>query len=159
MGGDSPKEYRSPLKGHGKRRGSKVESRLFQRMPQRTRQKHQRRLLRAVRAVPRTLALLVMCYALGLVIYFGKYRVRPRHHHAPELPAVLREGEVETSSARRLLCSAAPLRDRSSLVGDDGFRADGDRGASSLAGRGRDPRPEAVGGPLPRRVRSTESLL
>ena len=75
MGGDSPKEYRSPLKGHGKRRGSKVESRLFQRMPQRTRQKHQRRLLRAVRAVPRTLALLVMCYALGLVIYFGKYRV------------------------------------------------------------------------------------
>ena len=54
MGGDSPKEYRSPLKGHGKRRGSKVESRLFQRMPQRTRQKHQRRLLRAVRAVPRT---------------------------------------------------------------------------------------------------------
>ena len=60
MGGDSPKEYRSPLKGHGKRRGSKVESRLFQRMPQRTRQKHQRRLLRAVRAVPRTLALLVM---------------------------------------------------------------------------------------------------
>ena len=87
MGGDSPKEYRSPLKP-GKGRRGKVESRLFQRMPQRTRQKHQRRLLRAVRAMPRTLALVVVLYAVGLVVYFGKYRVRPRHHHAPELPAV-----------------------------------------------------------------------
>ena len=104
MGGDSPKEHRSPLKP-GKGRRGKVESRLFQRMPQRTRQKHQRRLLRAVRAVPRTLALVVVLYAVSLVVYFGKYRVRPRHHHAPELPAVLREGEVETSSARRVPCS------------------------------------------------------
>lgn len=158
MGGDSPKEYRSPLKGHGKRRGSKVESRLFQRMPQRTRQKHQRRLLRAVRAVPRTLALLVMCYALGLVIYFGKYRVRPRHHHAPELPAVLREGEVETSSARRLLCSAAPLRDRSSLVGDDGFRADGDRGGARGVNAGGGRGGDGTAGGVPSRVGGVSSF-
>ena len=140
MGGDSPKEHRSPLKP-GKGRRGKVESRLFQRMPQRTRQKHQRRLLRAVRAMPRTLALVVVLYAVGLVVYFGKYRVRPRHHHAPELPAVLREGEVETSSARRLLCSAGPLRDRSPLfAADDGFGfglgADGGAGGGRGGGAG-----------------------
>ena len=69
-----------------------------------------RRYRKAVRVVPRMLAMVVLLYALMLAAYFGKYRVRPRHHHAPDLPAVLREGEIETSSARRLLCSAAPLR-------------------------------------------------
>ena len=69
-----------------------------------------RRYRKAVRVVPRMLAMIVLLYALALAAYFGKYRVRPRHHHAPDLPAVLREGEIETSSARRLLCSAAPLR-------------------------------------------------
>ena len=69
-----------------------------------------RRYRKAVRVVPRMLAMIVLLYALALTAYFGKYRVRPRHHHAPDLPAVLREGEIETSSARRLLCSAAPLR-------------------------------------------------
>ena len=159
MGGDSPKEHRSPLKP-GKGRRGKVESRLFQRMPQRTRQKHQRRLLRAVRAVPRTLALVVALYAVGLVVYFGKYRVRPRHHHAPELPAVLREGEVETSSARRLLCSAAPLRDRSPLFGDDdgfGFGVGADGGAG--AGRG-GARERGDGGPggVPSRIDGVSTL-
>ena len=159
MGGDSPKEYRSPLKP-GKGRRGKVESRLFQRMPQRTRQKHQRRLLRAVRAMPRTLALVVVLYAVGLVVYFGKYRVRPRHHHAPELPAVLREGEVETSSARRLLCSAGPLRDRSPLfAADDGFGfglgADGGAGGGRGGARGR-----GDGGPggVPSRIDGVSTL-
>ena len=69
-----------------------------------------RRYRKAVRVVPRMLAMVVLLYALALAAYFGKYRVRPRHHRAPSLPAVLREGEIETSSARRLLCSAAPLR-------------------------------------------------
>ena len=159
MGGDSPKEHRSPLKP-GKGRRGKVESRLFQRMPQRTRQKHQRRLLRAVRAVPRTLALVVVLYAVSLVVYFGKYRVRPRHHHAPELPAVLREGEVETSSARRLLCSAGPLRDRSPLfAADDGFGfglgADGGAGGGRGGARGR-----GDGGPggVPSRIDGVSTL-
>ena len=67
-----------------------------------------RRYRRAVRVVPRALALVVALYAAALLAYFGKYRVRPRHHTAPDLPAVLREGEIETSSARRLLCSAEP---------------------------------------------------
>ena len=159
MGGDSPKEHRSPLKP-GKGRRGKVESRLFQRMPQRTRQKHQRRLLRAVRAVPRTLALVVVLYAVSLVIYFGKYRVRPRHHHAPELPAVLREGEVETSSARRLLCSAAPLRDRSPLFGDDdgfgfGFGADGGAGGGRGGARERD---DGAPGGVPSRIDGVSTL-
>ena len=69
-----------------------------------------RRYRKAVRVVPRMLAMVVLLYALALAAYFGKYRVRARHHHAPDLPAVLREGEIETSSARRLLCSAAPVR-------------------------------------------------
>ena len=159
MGGDSPKEHRSPLKP-GKGRRGKVESRLFQRMPQRTRQKHQRRLLRAVRAVPRTLALVVVLYAVSLVVYFGKYRVRPRHHHAPELPAVLREGEVETSSARRLLCSAAPLRDRSPLFGDDdgfgfGFGADGGAGGGRGGARERD---DGAPGGVPSRIDGVSTL-
>ena len=81
-----------------------------------------RRYRKAVRVVPRMLAMFVLLYALALSAYFGKYRVRPRHHHAPDLPAVLREGEIETSSARRLLCSAAPLRWEGS-VGVDGLES------------------------------------
>ena len=83
---------------------------LYASMTTPQKQKLGRRYRKAVRVVPRMLALVVFLYALGLAAYFGKYRVRPRHHHAPDLLAVLREGEIETSSARRLLCSAAPLR-------------------------------------------------
>ena len=110
--------------------------------------------------MPRTLALVVVLYAVGLVVYFGKYRVRPRHHHAPELPAVLREGEVETSSARRLLCSAGPLRDRSPLfAADDGFGfglgADGGAGGGRGGARGR-----GDGGPggVPSRIDGVSTL-
>ena len=99
-----------------------------------------RRYRRAVRVVPRALALVVALYAAALVAYFGKYRVRPRHHTAPDLPAVLREGEIETSSARRLLCSAEPLRRRdpsSASRGDDGAASsDADRDAPGRPRRG-----------------------
>ena len=110
--------------------------------------------------MPRTLALVVVLYAVSLVIYFGKYRVRPRHHHAPELPAVLREGEVETSSARRLLCSAAPLRDRSPLFGADdgfgfGFGADGGAGGGRGGARGRD---DGAPGGVPSRIDGVSTL-
>ena len=88
-----------------------------------------RRYRKAVRVVPRMLAMVVLLYALALAAYFGKYRVRARHHHAPDLPAVLREGEIETSSARRLLCSAAPLRYKprggAGASGASGARAEG----------------------------------
>ena len=102
-----------------------------------------RRYRRAVRVVPRFLALVVLAYAVALVAYFGKYRVRPRHHHAPDLPAVLREGEIETSSARRLLCSAAPLRyDAEAGAGAGGAAetrgAGGFSSSSSSAGGGGD---------------------
>ena len=104
-----------------------------------------RRYRRAVRVVPRFLALVVLAYAVALVAYFGKYRVRPRHHHAPDLPAVLREGEIETSSARRLLCSAAPLRyDAEAGAGAGGAAeargAGGFSSSSSSAGGGDDGR-------------------
>ena len=99
-----------------------------------------RRYRRAVRVVPRALALVVALYAAALLAYFGKYRVRPRHHTAPDLPAVLREGEIETSSARRLLCSAEPLRRRdpaSANGGDDrAASSDADRDAPARGRRG-----------------------
>jgi len=95
-----------------------------------------RRYRKAVRVVPRMLAMVVLLYALMLAAYFGKYRVRPRHHHAPDLPAVLREGEIETSSARRLLCSAAPLRyEPRGGAGAGGVRA-GDAGDARAETRG-----------------------
>ena len=62
-----------------------------------------RRYRKAVRVVPRMLAMVVLLYALMLAAYFGKYRVRPRHHHAGPARGAA-GGEIETSSARRLLC-------------------------------------------------------
>ena len=82
-----------------------------------------RRYKKAQRVLPRVLLSIVLVYVVGLCVYFGKYRVRPRHHTAPELPAVLREGEIEMASARRLLCSAAPLReDDEGAGGESGDR-------------------------------------
>jgi hypothetical protein len=85
-----------------------------------------RRYKKAQRVLPRVLLSIVLVYVVGLCVYFGKYRVRPRHHTAPELPAVLREGEIEMASARRLLCSAAPLR-------EDDEGAGGESGGARIA--------------------------
>ena len=66
-----------------------------------------RRYRRAVRVVPRALALVVaLPFTALLCAYFGKYRVRPRHHTAPDLPAVLRE--ARSRRARRGVCCARP---------------------------------------------------
>ena len=102
-----------------------------------------RRYKTANAVVPRMVTALVLCYAIGLCLYFGKYRIRPRHHHAPDLPAVLREGEIEASSARRLLCSAAVLRAGGGLGGGG---ADGGGGGGAGVNDGSSYRVKGVSG-------------
>ena len=49
---------------------------------------------------------------------------------------MLREGEIETSSARRLLCSAAGLRDGVGGSGGEGEGGDGVVGGTGAGGEG-----------------------
>ena len=90
-----------------------------------------RRYRRAVRVVPRFLALVVLAYAVALVAYFGKYRVRPRHHHAPDLRGAPRGRD------RGELGAEAPVLGRAAAVRRGG--GGGRRGRRENAAHGRTP--------------------
>ena len=127
-GGPSPATMAPPLMNHRSsleyKRRPYIAAMATMSTPQKIRVG--RRYKKAQRVLPRVLLSIVLVYVVGLCVYFGKYRVRPRHHTAPELPAVLREGEIEMASARRLLCSAAPLR-------EDDEGAGGESGGARIA--------------------------